>query len=536
MQRTTDHLKVILRDHRWPLLISLFIALAAWWGNVRDTDISSDQVNIATMLLKEKQPELFSRDLGFADDSAFRFYTPLYRKLTAFLAGFTGGDFLRAPVVMTPFLLAAYLLGAYALFVWMTGHKAASLLAAVLSLFVRKALIDTWGMGGMSSMLPRSVFLAFTPWLVLGILCTRNRPFVAAGFFFAVGLLANMHPVSAFGFAQIVLLTTLASERFAWRALGRCVLWGAAAALPTIGFAMLYWSSTNVAGANAVTYSEIKDVMNERLGAFYPFQPSDVAKTLKSLTVPVALAGAGLWWRVRERKFSDTDRWFVWFAVVTVVVSLGGTAVVQLASEWTGTKPLIFDQVRTLRFIYLPLFVFVGFLLAKLWESARSGNRIARFTLPVAALALCAYATLPLQKAVGRPLEARFSSAAANRDAEELALQELAEWARAHTPQDAVIDCESLLFRYLARRSLTFCRKDGGILIYSGSERLKEWLTRYREWNQLPENDSAARESFARKHGADYLVLKAKQPALTFAPAFQNGYFRIYSLRPNPAQ
>jgi hypothetical protein len=519
-------------DHRGPILLFLLMALLAWWANSLEPHVSSDHINIATMVLKGQQPELFSRDLGFSDEGTFRFYTPAYRKLIAFLATSTG-DLLTAPRILTPILVSIYLCGAYLLFFVLTQHKRASLLTAILSLPAWPTLIDSWGLDVPKNMLPRSVFLAFVPWLTLGLIRTSHRFVSTALAFLAIGLLANLHPVSGFGFAQILLLTILFQNKFRPHAFARCAFFGIAAALPVIGFAVTYVSGTQVAEANGVPYTITLDLLKYRIAGFFPFAQDRVIDTLTGLAVPAVLAFLG--WRLRRKsgKLDSRDLWFIWFSISTIIVSFGGTALIQLISLATESKPLVFDQMRTLRFIYLPLFAFAAYFVAHLLDEAKGMDGAwLRRSIIIAIAGFCVVASFPNGTVLHRLWNQWIHSKPSF--GSDAALKSLGEWIRVHTPANALIDYDSPHLRFISRRSLVFCKKDGGILLYSGNERLREWHQRFLEEKDIPKGASASRLTFARKYSADYVVLEADWPPLSSPPVYRNTHFALYAVAAFP--
>jgi hypothetical protein len=449
--------------------------------------------------------------------------------LIAWLGGITG-DLLTAPGLLIPFLTVLYLAGAYRLFVFLTGHRQASLLVALLSLLGWRALMDSWGLNLPETPLPRNLFLALVPWLVLPLLRARDSLWVGIPVFLVIGLLANLHPVSAFGFTQVLLLIVLFEGRFRPAAFLKCAALGMAAAVPTLPFAITYSKGLQVA-REPIPYEIVADLLRNRVAGFYPFSSESVIETILSLLLPSALAVWGI--RIRKRqgqgRLNAMDRWFVWFAFATLVVSLAGTAFFQILSRATQTKPPIIDQMRTLRFIYLPLFAFGSYALAhqlRIWQA--SGLRRRTAILSAAVALLCVGSFFPaesfLAHAWNRWVHQRSGF---GRDT---AIRGLGEWAKANTPRDALVHFDSPHFRFYSERSLVLCRKDGGILLYSGSDRLLEWHRRFHEAEKFPEKSSAHQLAFARKYKADYLVLDRRQPALHWQPRYTNSHYLLYAL------
>lgn len=513
----------------WPLALFLVLAGLAWWANTLELHVPSDHVNIATMVLKDQHPELFRGDLGFDDDATFRFYTPVYRWLMAKLAGWTG-SLLTAPQPLTPLLVFIFLAGSYWLFHRLTGSVLASLLVAVFSLPQWKAIYDSWGLDVPMNMLPRSMFTASAPWLALGLIQARQRLGLQAILFFIVGLLANLHPVSAFGFAQILLFVVLWEGRFRPRAFLRAGVLGLVAAVPTIWFALTYWQGTQLEGTTTLSYAVVQDMFKHRLAGFYPIPGERLVDTIRGLTVPGALAGWWLWRRIRC--LSQADQWLAAFALGAILAAFAGTAVIQVLSRLTETKPISFDQFRTLRFLYLPVFALACGQVAWLLQRTAPGKAP---LVKSASLLLVVGFTLGTFWPSGTELGQRLNQwlgRSRDRAGEQRSLRAMAEWVRTRTPEGAVVDCDSPLFRFLAERPLVYCDKDGGILIYSGNKRVLEWHRRFWEQHRLKSGDSQGRAEFARKHGARYMALNRDWPPPAERCVYENQHFKLYQLAP----
>jgi hypothetical protein len=69
---------------------------------------SSDQVNVGVMVNKLLQPELYSKDYVFKDNSLFEFYTPIFLHSLSFLQAQTG-QFEYALAVYIPMIMLGYL-------------------------------------------------------------------------------------------------------------------------------------------------------------------------------------------------------------------------------------------------------------------------------------------------------------------------------------------------------------------------------------------------------------------------------------------
>jgi len=117
------------------------------------------------------------------------------------------------------------------------------------------------------------------------------------------------------------------------------------------------------------------------------------------------------------------------------------------------------------------------------------------------------------------------------------AIDSLAAWARAATPQDAVFlfpnarkDVSPAVFRVLARRALYVDWKGGGQVNYL-PDFATEWWKRWEETREGRWNVRAADLRRIAAMGVDYVVVPADRPISGAEPAFQNQRFRAYPSR-----
>jgi hypothetical protein len=115
------------------------------------------------------------------------------------------------------------------------------------------------------------------------------------------------------------------------------------------------------------------------------------------------------------------------------------------------------------------------------------------------------------------------------------AIDSLAAWARAATPQDAVFlfpnarkDVSPAVFRVRAGRALYVDWKGGGQVNYLPDFAL-EWWKRWEETREGRWNVRAADLRRLAAMGVDYLVVPADRPIPGAEPAFLNQRYRVYS-------
>lgn len=252
---------------------------------------NSDQANIGIMELKASNPALFARDYVFKDDTLFKFYTPAFISLIAFLKPLTG-SFDKALAALMPFTITIYLAGMFYLCLEITNNEWVSLLISLLSAYPRWAVgVTFWGVAGLETMIPRTLFLMAFPWVVgwwyrrLGRVRWQQMALLGL----ITGLLANLHPVS--GLFVVQLMTTMLilvyavewiNGRISWRvALQTSITQLVATAVGTL---VGIWPTLNNFVQNTAPpvnlprppFETFVDVLYQRLFTLFPLQPESL--------------------------------------------------------------------------------------------------------------------------------------------------------------------------------------------------------------------------------------------------------------------
>jgi hypothetical protein len=260
-------------------LFFLFTAYHTFIGYHQANLGNSDQVNIGIMELKLTDATLYRRDYAFHNTDLFQFYTPHFISLVSILKKITGSFELGLVVLMPPIMMV-YLSGMFFLVHWFTRSASISFLMAVVSSFPAWTIAVTfWGVTGLETIMPRTLFLMFAPGLfLLLIIWLEDKgswwrlPLLLLG----TGLLANVHPVSGLVVVQLMLSLILLVRGLSRRTVAILALSGLAALLGALPILLNMVVSTRAVSSEPMTisFAAFYEVMHLRFGTLFPIQPT----------------------------------------------------------------------------------------------------------------------------------------------------------------------------------------------------------------------------------------------------------------------
>ncbi len=323
------------------------------------------------------------------------------------------------------------------------------------------------------------------------------------------------------------------------------------------------------AGANgtvSVASDSVLESTNRALYARFGWMlfPISLA-TLGFALYNVGLLGAvALYELVHRWKRGATEREVIagLYIFSVLAVSLGLTAAVQLYCRLTGRPDLILELFRALRYIYLPLYIYLGFFLQRIWRQVRERpDGRGRLLLAVLVMALLvsprqALVILPdpvklLARSIvessgslnpGDPSQRRYLYLLLATDAERQEgraqhrdFLDLCEWVKGATAADRVFLTTDYSFTYHAQRDIMVSYQQG-----AGSARSMANTAGHRAWHQAYQTISDAFASHsperllaaAREYGADYVVAAADQPPLGDSALYTNDSYAVYRAMP----
>ncbi|HSB71888.1 MAG TPA: hypothetical protein VLT62_21370 [Candidatus Methylomirabilis sp.] len=528
--------------------IILFVALAAFWGIhglTRGVEhLGGDQHLNLVLVLEGEDPTLFSRDLVFGGQDVTSEYIPLYIGFLR-LAYRVFGDLATGYKLLVFPLTILYLCGAYFVFLRCCRMPGVAVALAVFSSFLQSVPLaeEFFGVGPIGWVVARTIMTSAFPFLFLAFSSWIDRPRKLLLVFLAIGLLANVHPVSSLDVAAFLGITYLLEMGGSLRSWGILAGMGGAT---LVGAAPIFWAQLHhMAKQTAVAQRPegtlVARIVKEHLG-FILYPPPTFSSlapvvvhglTLALMAFSVVVVAPG--WHGRRESI---ERWACLVAagsvayllfpearlLCTVLVFMlllpqKGTGpregrlgvYLSLAVFWVTLGELIAFQfgppmlqrpslsiifTRGARFAVFALFLLLA-LAVRLadWSRVRGVPNMALITL------ILLTGVWQVRHTVRTHLRTRGNVAAAD-------LAALSKWAREETgPQDLFL-FDSAAFRVMARRALVFTTKDHGPIIFNRPDRAGAWLER-EEALRAAGADPRALVRLGVRYGAQFVVIPA---------------------------
>jgi hypothetical protein len=537
----------------------IFLVVACYWCvlcfPLGAEYLSGDQYLNLLLVLKGDDPSLFSRDLVFDGPDLTQEYIPFYIYYLRAAFRWTGDLTAGYKAMIFP-LTFLYLIGAYVLFRRFGNSAGVAIALALLSSVPYRVpfATDLFGLGPIGFMLARTFCTAATPWIFLAFTTWMDRPARLLSLFLAIGLLANLHPVSGFFLGPVLALVFLMEQRCApraWAIAGAAGLAVIAGALPIVSSQLL------VVGRQPVASETFKRGVAEVLQQnfrFFIYPPHTMASAPRWLVdgVTIVIIGVAialvLWWLGRgtwlylpmrlvtvgalaymlyptatpllallalvslapqKEPVDRRERLAVMFALSIFAISVGGLVFVQAFID-VFERPVFFVIAnRGMRYaIFAAYLLFPIFLRTADWPRIASRWRnvdahvLERWTRTVCVGLLIFAFFWQLRGSVRNTVRAR--------EAVELAdLAAVGRWAKESTDPRAVFLFDSPAFRVLARRSLAFTSKDVDAVASHRPDRAAVWAERRTMLRQAG-SDPAALWDAAVRFEADYVVVPAR--------------------------
>ena len=354
----------------------------------------NDQVSIGTAIAKDLNPALFARDYAYHDLSLWTFYTPFPLWLAKVLWQALG-SYELALAALVPVLLGVYVLGMYRLAWLVCGNHWVSLAVALISAAPRSSIgSELWGLEGAHTVAPRALFWAASPWLFWILFRQRARGWrsgVIVGL--SLGVMTNLHPVSALPAVEILGLLALATAPH-WRtALAEIVGLASGAVIGGLPTVLTFFGGLRgVAGTPSwISFETFTQLTRERLLTIfphkqlhYPFMDVAIGPVAQEIAVwtyllfLVAMAVSA--WRARAAPQETARLWRVFaigqlpIAYLMTATPNGGLALVIVAVVYVSVYRLEdIDKLLVRLLAIVTSLVWLGsYALVRLWEFTQS--------------------------------------------------------------------------------------------------------------------------------------------------------------------
>ena len=544
-------IRVAVRFGRNPYIafgiFSLIVSFAHFYAGFADrySDLSGDQINILTICAKKDHPELFKGDLVVGDLRNVEYYTPLFVECIR-LASLPDHNYLRGLNILLLLTSLFYMWGWWLLFCRFGDRFVAAILAFLVRGIMWPPGYELWGIAGLWTMLPRTLFLALLPWVLWSWLLLRGKPKFRLIPFLLCGLLANIHPISGAGCAVALLLaeatwTWLDSRKM--RVVVRHLV--PVMAFAAIGMLPFIWTYlANLGDASRVSPQEFENAVKMRIELFF-FEPLGYLrewislKWLAFLFLPwmallflpgkskagkgALLLSMGAFW-LGCAAFA-----FVPFLAESVLNSLGYHA------------RFAFQLVRSAKYVMIPSIIVAVIVTLGIASEIGRGSKPGKLAVVLASCVLVAFTLVCQHPAldgipyfgddVTRMLWPDLGFGEAVGWPNDRTLDRVLDWIKSDTPADAKFVGPRVI-RPACLRSVIHDWGGAGMLIEGNPKAFVEAARRERLFRELVKPNPNGAGRLFRPWGADYWLTRLRADSLNVAHADSPWY--VYDLRPHP--
>ena len=271
-------LKLLSGQEKLVILSILALILATWTIDsfLHPRIENSDLNNVAVMVAKDLNPNLFPTDFTFAEQSFYQAYTPVYRWAVALLWQWAG-TFEAGLVWLVPVALALFVGGMFLLLYKVVGNPWLALGLTVASAHYHEMMgAEVWGVGGSTQIMARAMFMAVVPYLALWFLYTiRKVSFFTVGILgLLIGLAANLHPGSGMHLAVLLassLLLTYGFRREWWQIWAMMPLMVVTTMVGALPILRAFTANVGGEGGSPAPFGVFRQAINDRYQVyFYP--------------------------------------------------------------------------------------------------------------------------------------------------------------------------------------------------------------------------------------------------------------------------
>jgi len=487
------------------IVFATFALLASFYLvanlNFSEADMRSDQAFITAMVLKDRNPELYPKDMLMKSDKYYKFYMPFYRKLISTLTFFAGSP-ANASKVLFSLIIFVYLCIAYLFFQYLGGQWWLSLYVSLVSTVLYFTHICLLRPTMVYCSLVFLYLYLFSKWID-----DRRRMYF---FFFLVGLSINIHPVlgSMFGAFCLLdrLLDSIFQRKFHFGLIKEYLVFLLCFSVGAFPFIITYLRAADISVTNVdvdilnsiIKFRFSENYFNLPLGSTlfsggiklstyvgYRTMLSAILYPLFYISLIILLVG---------KKFNKNDRLFLTLFFISIWVSPFGQFLIIKGCDYFKL-PYFFINIK--EGVILSSFVSLIFLFRFLNEAMKSfvkssKSYIGRYVAPISAIIILVLLSYNLVGA-NRISFTNFLDVIGKREKkyyfgrEAGYLEEVGMWARKNTSIDSVFhyfdpySISAFLFRLLSLRSVTISWKDAAGYFYADKQKLVEWYGKIKD-------------------------------------------------------
>ena len=529
---------------------ALCVIFALWvWMLNPIPQIHGDQMNIVTMVLTTKHPDNFARDPVYTGKVAKPY--PLFPRLitAGFIKrfGIIGGH----RMIQLP-LSIAYLFVMYGVLYYLTRSVPGAVLVTLASVIWRWSVGETyWGLDRMQAVQPRSFALVLMPLLFVLFWKLRRNWWLLVPFFVA-GLLFNINPPSALFFGGLswlsLLLVILYNHNRIPRLRDRLLrLLGGGAAFIAGTLPYLF---VNITARNDTTVELSGQALQEhmdalqylyRLMAYLPLSTSTLTKVLLvGFSALVFLATIA--WCLRKERRNMFDSWLVCFFLLAFVCPVIAQYAMQAICAQFKIMPVFLDCMRAQKTAYLPLYIYIAWLLAELLSRLNLRERSVLIVVTAMIVVIMPVFGKDSRDPWGQwRYNAGQMKTLLGGEKIEIAgwhnrILDISSWARQKTPKDSLfLFAHHFMdpFRVYAQRSIVNSRGSGCIAYYRGPKAVTIWAKYQQEMEWIIATRNVPRLlRFADYTKADYIIVPNAFPEVTGWPVVMRDRFWTVYKRP----
>ena len=529
------------------IFVSASFTLVQFQSNYPYPPLDSDAATIASFQAAQDFPNNFKGDFLLGNAKNFASYYSVLMPITHWLYGIAGNYPLAMMMIYGP-VVFLYLLGFYLLGLVIFKNRWWSIFFCILTAIpILIAHIENSGL--MNDPLPRFIFQALLPYVLIMIWVWRDQPGKWIFPTIAMGLMVYVHPVSAPSWIAglfLGFLFLLPREWSAKKKLGMMLLLSIIILVLVVPFAVYYFMNRTILASG--NYDIITWVVN----TIFPTQASNpqaafgdfLIQMTQIIVLPLAVIGSFFMWLYAEerRLIKLISAWSVGILSVSLLIPFFERNIESIFH----LTPIEFQLVRGLKNL-VPIFCllavgFLNFLFRRLkkihLKMVPSLLGVILFVLFFSARANYTPNFVPLLNCIktGRLVCGNMS------DLDKLEVyvkDEIPQGGRIFFSRDAY-DNDSFSIRYIALHPLVYSWKDK-LVFDLAPDRLDEWYLMYQTMDQEGnttdwyQRDPAGFIKFVKGLGAQYIVLeKPKSTDTLNIPAsqiiYQNSTYILFQV------